>query len=428
MFPFDEKFESDHRQPLFTFSIPSALVQALVGTGTYYDIDGQSADNVEFGFLAPSLSFWIQMPALMGVQVVVCSTIAAIMHKFIVKKRGSTTAYLVGYAFVVPCVCWFPFYAIELLDIRNKCFRMNLCFTPLLVIFRCLAAMHGTSPPVVETTFNNYCLYNTSVIELEFDEKSGKPVKATYNDVVGPAKEFIKLLCLLGVLYSIVEITGYAPFGTVEKTGEGMTWVFHPKHLANNFFVAYITQLNLAAGTSGAASTVSLLLGKKTKKVTNNAMLESTSVSDFWGRRWNQLVHGALKGGVFKPLRKHNFSKEISATATFLASGLIHEYVLAVMCHSYGSGDDYFHHEKHYYGVHLAFFLYNGILIVLEYAFIGTVLHKKISELSLPSPVLTCMVIGSALPIAHWFTEEYVRHHIYDGLKVGCPMIVTINY
>ena len=48
-------------------------------------------------------------------------------------------------------------------------------------------------------------------------------------------------------------------------------------------------------GTSGAAVVVTLLFGRKTKIVTQNAMLKSTSVSDFWGRRWNQLVHGALK-------------------------------------------------------------------------------------------------------------------------------------
>ncbi len=63
MFPFDEKFETDPRQPLFSFSIPSALVESLVGAGTNSG-DGQSADNVEFGFLAPSLLFWIQMPAV----------------------------------------------------------------------------------------------------------------------------------------------------------------------------------------------------------------------------------------------------------------------------------------------------------------------------------------------------------------------------
>jgi hypothetical protein len=56
-----------------------------------------------------------------------------------------------------------------------------------------------------------------------------------------------------------------------------------------------ITQLNLHMGTSGAAMVVTLLFGRKTKVVTQNALLKSTSVSDFWGRRWNQLVHGALK-------------------------------------------------------------------------------------------------------------------------------------
>jgi hypothetical protein len=40
---------------------------------------------------------------------------------------------------------------------------------------------------------------------------------------------------------------------------------------------------------------LSRLFGKKAKIVTQNAMLKSTSVSDFWGRRWNKLVHGALK-------------------------------------------------------------------------------------------------------------------------------------
>lgn len=49
------------------------------------------------------------------------------------------------------------------------------------------------------------------------------------------------------------------------------------------------SQFNLHVGTVGAAFAVTLF-GKKTKLVTNN-----TSVSDFWGRSWNQLVHGALK-------------------------------------------------------------------------------------------------------------------------------------
>lgn len=78
-----------------------------------------------------------------------------------------------------------------------------------------------------------------------------------------------------------------------------------------------------------------------------------------------------------------------------------------------------------FFGLNLAFFTYNGVLITLEYAFIGTILHQRIMYLSLPTPFLTCLVIGTALPVAHWFTDAYVDCGIYDGLKVGCPMIVT---
>ena len=103
------------------------------------------------------------------------------------------------------------------------------------------------------------------------------------------------------------------------------------------------------------------------------------------------------------------------------------------MCHSYHrdhelDGDNYTGQNiKPLYGLHLAFFLYNGVLILIEYALIGTILHKKVSEFSLPAPVLTAMVVGTALPIAHWFTEEYVKGHVYDGMKVGCPLVVPVN-
>lgn len=176
--------------------------------------------------------------------------------------------------------------------------------------------MFGTAPLAVEASLRNYCLYYSSIIELEFSSKHKKPVKSTSKEVFGLFKEFGYLVVKLGIIYSIVEKYGYAPFGKSKS-------MFEIRHIANNFFVACelegsfqlvdlhanmlsnksshyspstdITQMNLHMGTSGAAFVVTLLFGMKTKVVTQNAMLKSTSVSDFWGRRWNQLVHGALK-------------------------------------------------------------------------------------------------------------------------------------
>eukprot|EP00546_Thalassionema_frauenfeldii_P012146 CAMPEP_0178918672 /NCGR_PEP_ID=MMETSP0786-20121207/13954_1 /TAXON_ID=186022 /ORGANISM="Thalassionema frauenfeldii, Strain CCMP 1798" /LENGTH=58 /DNA_ID=CAMNT_0020592403 /DNA_START=719 /DNA_END=892 /DNA_ORIENTATION=+ len=56
-----------------------------------------------------------------------------------------------------------------------------------------------------------------------------------------------------------------------------------------------------------------------------NPLFTSRSPSDFWGRRWNLLVHSLLKGGIFKPVRKY-FSSTVATVAAFLASGALHEW------------------------------------------------------------------------------------------------------
>lgn len=124
------------------------------------------------------------------------------------------------------------------------------------------------------------------------------------------------------------------------------------------------------------------------------------------------------------------YSKAVASSATFAMSGLIHEYILFALCclncnsqtHAINSSGC-----SHFLGLNLAFFMYNGVLIVLESAFCGTLLHHYIVDLSLPTPLLTCIVIGAALPVAHWFTDSYVNCNIYASLKVGCPMVVMMK-
>ncbi|KAL6841608.1 hypothetical protein ACP4OV_028547 [Aristida adscensionis] len=50
----------------------------------------------------------------------------------------------------------------------------------------------------------------------------------------------------------------------------------------------------------------------------------STSVQDFWGRRWNLVVSAVLRRSVYDPLRRR-VRKEAAIMATFLVSGLMHE-------------------------------------------------------------------------------------------------------
>jgi hypothetical protein len=123
-------------------------------------------------------------------------------------------------------------------------------------------------------------------------------------------------------------------------------------------------------------------------------------------------------------------SKALAASATFLMSGLIHEYLLFVLC----CPEKLFYLQQDantidstctsFLGFNLAFFVYNGVLILLEYAFIGILLHQRIVQLYLPAPLMTSMVILTALPVAHWFTDAYADCNIYESLKVGCPLVL----
>ena len=58
-----------------------------------------------------------------------------------------------------------------------------------------------------------------------------------------------------------------------------------------------------------------------------NPLFKSQSPLDFWSKRWNLLVHRVLKGGVYKPVRKHS-SAIMAILASFIASGLFHEWLL----------------------------------------------------------------------------------------------------
>ena len=69
--------------------------------------------------------------------------------------------------------------------------------------------------------------------------------------------------------------------------------------------------------------------------------IASTSLGDFWGRRWNRIVSGMLREVVFFPLSRRAGSK-VALLAVFLYSGLYHEIVSVVARSGYGRPTLYF--------------------------------------------------------------------------------------
>ena len=88
----------------------------------------------------------------------------------------------------------------------------------------------------------------------------------------------------------------------------------------------------------------------------------STSLREFWGRRWNLYAGGLLKQSVFDPVMKadallpdRRLRQAVAVCLTFVASGLAHELVLA-----------YILGPEACLGLELAFFAAMGPLCVLE--------------------------------------------------------------
>jgi hypothetical protein len=85
--------------------------------------------------------------------------------------------------------------------------------------------------------------------------------------------------------------------------------------------------------------------------------IRSTSLAEFWGRRWNTAFHELASRFTFKPLRRW-LGTAGASLATFIVSGLIHELVISVPA---GAG----------YGLPTGYFVLQGLGIAGERSGLG---------------------------------------------------------
>ncbi|KAI3849464.1 hypothetical protein MKX03_033756 [Papaver bracteatum] len=81
------------------------------------------------------------------------------------------------------------------------------------------------------------------------------------------------------------------------------------------------------------AKSVQFLLGLELEPQFNNPFL-STSLQDFWGKRWNLVVTGILRPTIYQPVQficarifGKRWAQLIALLATFVVSGLMHELI-----------------------------------------------------------------------------------------------------
>lgn len=281
--------------------------------------------------------FHLNFPFLSHKAVIPCATfsilMATITYTQIIPRRGTFVSSLVGFGVVIPlCIFYFPFWILSTLDIRNKLLRFCIsAIYPVLTIFKTSEAVFGFSPHSVESSYKNYILYYATGVEIEYDKRKLRPVAATFDEKVTSLQNFLMCLVVLGLYKSIFGPYNYEPFQTTANGNEpGYDWkdIFDLNLLCNNFVSTMLLQLYLTTFIAALSVMVKIIFRVKVQEgVMKNPLMKASSPSDFWGGRWNLLVHGVLKRGVFKPVYSVS-SKLIAVLATFLASGLFHEYIL----------------------------------------------------------------------------------------------------
>ena len=178
--------------------------------------------------------------------------------------------------------------------------------------------------------------------------------------------------------------------------GAGAVWAV-VRHIRVEFIAGWVGMLGLVLILHfGIFELLSLFwrsIGINARPIMHSPV-QATSLSDFWGRRWNlgfrQLTHDL----IFRPVRTRT-EPGFALLVSFLASGLIHDVVISIPA-------------RGGYGLPTAYFLLQGYGILLERSPLG-------KRLGLGSGMRGWLFMaiwagGPACILFHpWFVERVMR-------------------
>ena len=112
-------------------------------------------------------------------------------------------------------------------------------------------------------------------------------------------KKLVFGIIQLTIMHSFMDsdTINYKPFQQQQQhhDHQGQTHIFDWRHIADNMCFAYTWHLCLLTGATAFQLVIGLCTGIQSTALTDNPLFGSSSPSDFWGRRWNNVVHKALK-------------------------------------------------------------------------------------------------------------------------------------
>lgn len=331
------------------------------------------------------------------------------LYYTVVRKPNSLMAGLTGFCLYLPFWILAPQKIADACQIRNKLFLFCCCVvTPTVSIFRVTEAIFGFTPPYARKSASSFALYFGCPLVFAYDTKRQVFVKSTWSKQVRHLQLFFAYLVFTGIFHSLFRLSHLFPPLGESTPDDWYDWknVMNPNMWITSLTYGTLFQLYLTTFGEGLIFAISLLTQREVVPLMDNPIFESKSPSDFWGRRWNTIVHHCLKNGIYKPVRLLGGTREMAVVVTFLASAAFHEWILPVVFFD--------QMENVRFGTTTVFFVWQAFLICLEYAFVNNLGTWKQMYVSVPAPLRTAFVILLGLPLGHWFCDPYVHSTFFS--------------
>ncbi|KAL1537276.1 long-chain-alcohol O-fatty-acyltransferase-like [Salvia divinorum] len=188
-----------------------------------------------------------------------------------------------------------------------------------------------------------------------------------------------------------------------------LTIVEYSKHMIpqmlNSFLICIYSYLALEVSLGAFAIVARTLLGIDADHPFDHPYL-STSLQDFWGRRWNRVASSCLKSTVFFPFLNgtsrvlgRKWAAISASVVTFIVSDVMHEIVFY-----------YMDRVRFGWGVP-TFFIFQGICVVIE----STIKKKMKVALRLPQRVIGPLVfVFVIITFMLLVMPELLEHRVDD--------------
>ena len=273
----------------------------------------------------PSVRLWAEVSVAVAIGCLCCLALAgATFYRRSREKHPLTMMMLVLWTFVL-CL---PFF----LPMRFGLSASTVAILNFIGSWKAVDCFMGTQPTALTSNgFFPFAVHFASPVEFKLLTAKGDPNTSQKESIQRATKDLWQKEGI-EVVFTVLGLSFCASVRNVLQfvSTPAPPPLVHFGHEALFLYTEVWTIYLFLSFFSGVFSTLLALLQFQAKTMFDQPLLKSTSISEFWSRRWNMLIHGLFKRTVFRPLTRQGFPPWSAGALAFVISGLFHEYAFSL--------------------------------------------------------------------------------------------------